>query len=222
MRNRIQETERDVLDVVRRGVIAGLKHGVICDHLPEQFPERKVPNLRKVQRLVQDIKDVSTNVPGWKDEPFAWHRMAQYEIPWEASPIVMELVGRFSKGSYPEQISGLFDTPTAEMATPATQAVDHSNCHSRPTACQVIWFWRVRQILPHHPVVIVELLSARFAFAELGQDIWGRPMQVEGLERLLTEYQNEESSPAMVLMERLAASGSDHRIPRGGTEPKAG
>ena len=94
MRNRIQETERDILDVVRRGVIAGLKPGVICDHLPEQFPERKVPNLRKVQRLVQDIKDVSTNVPGWKDEPFAWHRMAQYEIPWEASPIVVGLVGQ--------------------------------------------------------------------------------------------------------------------------------
>ncbi len=205
MRNRIQETERDVLDAVRHGVIAGLKPAAIYRRLPEQFPGRKVPNLRKVQRLAHDIKDASTDIPTWKDEPFVWHRMDQYKIPWEAGPVVIDLVSRYSKGRYAGQMSGFFDPTRLGMFTAIPGPADSSNSFSRPTARQVIWFWRVRQVLPLHPVVVVELLAARFAFAELGQDIWGRPMQVEGLERLLTEYLGEESSQALDLIEHLAA-----------------
>lgn len=205
MRNRIQETERDILDVVRRGVIAGLKPVVICGQLPEQLPGRKTPNLRKVQRLVQDIRDASTEIPAWKDEPFEWHRMDQYEIPWEAGSVVMELVGRFSKSRRPEQISGFFESTMAANFTLSAQPTRSGQVFPRPTARQVIWFWRVRQVLPVQSVVVVELLADRFAFAELGQDIWGQPMQVEGLEKLLTECLNEESSQPLDLLERLAA-----------------
>ena len=75
---------------------------------------------------------------------------------------------------------------------------------SRPTARQVIWFWRVRQGLPSQPFPVVELIADRFAFAELLHDVWDRPMVVDGLGELMMGLREGTAEPVDV-MEQLAA-----------------
>jgi len=92
------------------------------------------------------------------DATFAWHKLEDYGLPWEASSYLLAI----SRLSSEEAIEGHY---------------------YRPTNRQARWWWRIHQAVPQIDVLSdVWFLAQRFVNRELIAEVLGRPLEFDDLE----------------------------------------
>jgi hypothetical protein len=92
------------------------------------------------------------------DATFAWHKLEDYGLPWEASSYLLAI----SRLSSEEAIEGHY---------------------YRPTNRQARWWWRIHQAVPQIDVLSdVWFLAQRFVNRELIAEVLGRPLEFADLE----------------------------------------
>ena len=131
-------------------------------HLKERLPE-----IRAFQRFVKAMMDRVVRFPEKIKElekPFEWHRLEEYDLPWEASAYLLEL-WRFALGRDPYSIE---DTAIA-----------------LPSAREVRWWWRVHLADPDLDMFSVLSLAKAIEVRETIHDLLDMPMELADLEALL-------------------------------------
>ena len=129
------------------------KAGIIATKLQLKFGDKTVTK-RTVERWMEDFRVMDTTL----DQPFEWHQLEKYGLPWESSDYLMGL---------------LF----------AYQTLLHYPPPPPPTARQVMWWWRVHLAAPKvEQEIDVMVLAQRFVVREIGKDILGQKLEFKDLE----------------------------------------
>jgi hypothetical protein len=138
---------------------AGVHTGSALSRLLEKQFEENAISERQVRRWIAHFKKLDASVLRL-DDPFEWHRLDDYGIPWEASHDLMGLWARAQdrRGATP-------DLPT-----------------SPPTVRQMRWWWRVMQAAPTMLVSDVLAVAGAFVERELRHDVLGKELYLLDLE----------------------------------------
>jgi hypothetical protein len=129
------------------------------------------------------------------DEPFQWHRLEEYGLPWEASSYLLELLVTLNESPESPFLTDLFPREGV------------------PTVRTARWVWRTHLAVPDQDVLNVWLLAQRFAQRELFHEVLGVPFYVADLEAQLA-YRPWEGWPEDLSMyNRYLAAVQEGRIP---------
>ena len=142
----------------------------------ERFKGR-IPGVRALQRLVHGMKvklDGSSEYVQALDRPFEWHRLEEYELPWEASWYLLRMAH-----SIQEYEAALDKAMNIGFQEPPPR---------RPTGRQVKWWWRVHQAVSavEGAYLNVYIWAEEYVRYELYRDILGREIDVSGVDAYLT------------------------------------
>lgn len=130
----------------------------------------RVPELRTLQRAVADIRGKLTQL----DQPFVWHRIEEYDLPWEASAYLLEMWRMVMNG---------------EMTR------FNERGQSVPTVRQAKWWWRIHQAAPDlNSKGDVWFLAQRFVNREMLIQVLDEPLDFADLEAHLAykPWENED------------------------------
>lgn len=103
------------------------------------------------------------------DAPFEWHRLADYELPWEASAYLFDVLTK----ARIQLLAHLGTTPI--MLPPATVR-------------EVRWWWRIHLADPAIEWFDVVHIARAFASRELASQILGKPLFMADLEALVAYH----------------------------------
>jgi len=102
------------------------------------------------------------------DDPFEWHQLAKYDLPWEASEFLLEM------WAYVKELN-------ADLAW----ALQYSASVPPPTVRQAHWWWRVHQAAPSKDKEFIRVVADQLWISELHKDVLGRTVDVSGIEAYL-------------------------------------
>ena len=102
------------------------------------------------------------------DEPFEWHRLNEYGLPWEASGFLLEMWAYVK-----------------ELSADLKWALDYSAPLPPPTVRQAHWWWRVHQAAPDQDKVFIQLWAEALWQCELHKDVLGKTVDVSDIEAYL-------------------------------------
>jgi hypothetical protein len=137
----------------------GLGLTAICEKLEKKFGAETVSE-RTVATWIRGYKSLRPETVDL-DAPFEWHRMAEYDLPWEASSFLLEMWWWVLENLYPKH-------------------------GERPTVRSVRWWWRVHQAAPDvRHYIDVWFLAQQFANRELVHEVLGEPLDLADLEARL-------------------------------------
>jgi len=210
-RNRVRDTDVDIVAFVEKGVRQGLKPAKIRRQMQEipRFGGR-IPETRALQRLVADLTEIHGGNPkkvGVLDEPFEWNRLEVYGLPWEASSYILDI--------WVDQIENLVHLPKFLEIFPISgypDVISHEELYKRfpVTARAARWWWRIHQVDPDLDSVGVVALAKCFRGKEYYRDVIGLPLILSDLDAMLA-YRPWASNTNS---ERYRSAVADGRIPR--------
>jgi hypothetical protein len=136
----------------------------------ERFEETDEPaSLRTIKKWVKEFKQLGEEARA-KDNPFHWHRLEEYTLPWEAGAYLVQMWSFVQEhGPFPTIPSHV------EMDSGLLTA----------TVRQARWWWQVHLAAPDISLLDAYWLAQRFSFRELTHDILGVPFEVDDLEAVL-------------------------------------
>lgn len=117
-----------------------------------------------------------------EDELFQWHRMAEYSLPWEASPFLLQVLYLYLRHE-----SQLYEEhPGIERPKPPR---GHG-----PTVREMLWCWRVHCAMPDLPPGTVIGWAGQLTNADIAQNVFGDPYDWTGVQALLAykPWENKE------------------------------
>jgi len=144
----------------------GFKASAIHAQLEEDFGKSNrwdesedVVSLGTVKNWIRQFEELGASATSL-DEPFEWHRLEEYGLPWEAGEYLLRMWNFFKEGGV------MRPTPP-------------------PTARQARWWWRVHLAAPDIDMLNLWHLSQEFASRELVSDVLGKPLELGDLEARL-------------------------------------
>ena len=144
----------------------GFKASAIHAQLEEDFGESNrwdeledVVSLGTVKNWIRQFEGLGASATSL-DEPFEWHRLEEYGLPWEAGEYLLGMWSFFKEGGV------MRPTPP-------------------PSARQARWWWRVHLAALDIGMLDLWYLSQEFASRELVSDVLGKPLELEDLEARL-------------------------------------
>lgn len=139
--------------------LGGYGHKAICENLEEEFGESVVSE-RTVGTWISEFKQVPSEDVS-VDAPFQWHRMEEYELPWQAGEYLLDMwvsnLRESSNYSWPSEI----------------------------TFRAVRWWWKVHLAAPDLSAIEVRSLATGFEIREVMHDILDEPLMMEDLDAFL-------------------------------------
>ena len=211
-RNRVKDTDVDIVAFVEKGVRQGLKPAKIRRQMQEipRFGGR-IPEPRALQRLVADLTEIHGGNPkkvGVLDEPFEWNRLEVYGLPLEASSYILDI--------WVEQIEALPHVPELLKAwfpnSGNRNVISLKELYKRfhVTAREARWWWRIHQVDPDLDSTGVVALAKCYLSKEYYRDVIGLPLILSDLDAMLA-YRPWASNTNS---ERYRSAVADGRIPR--------
>ena len=124
------------------------------------------------------------------DRAFEWHRMEKYELPWEASRIILDLLDLVEQ-RHTELLEWLTNTAPGFTEQATARMFWREWIDNRPaTLRQIRWVWRVHQAAPEIGNEVGSLkdlwsLAMRFSDREVHADLLRSPVSFADLDMLL-------------------------------------
>ena len=151
----------------KKGVYTG---AALWRKLVEQFGD-KAKTERQVRRWIEHFKELDASTSGL-DDPFEWHRLEEYGLPWQSGEFLLSLWARIRSGE-------IFKVALVESDL---ELIDESQHPPIPTVRQVRWWWSVHLAVPNVEPIDVYFLAQRFVMRELERDVLATPLVVDDLE----------------------------------------
>ena len=142
----------------------GLGPTAIFEKLCEEFEDPV--SARTVSTWLRGFRGLGEEVTQL-DNPFEWHRLKEYGLPWEAGGYLMEMWAWAR-----EFWSDLAET-LGEPEPPPT------------TVREFRWWWRVASLVPKVSKFDVYVWAQAFVWQELLKEVLGEPVNLAGLEAYL-------------------------------------
>jgi hypothetical protein len=158
----------------------GLAYETIAETLSGEAEDGRKFDRATIYRVCKNMPDSPL------DEPFRWHKLEEYGIPWEASGFIMDMLNEVHK------FRGFVIKYKNELPfiVPARLI---------PTFREVIWWWRVHQATPEIPQQVgylgdISELSNSFVVREMAHELLKLPLETADLEACLAlkPWLNEE------------------------------
>jgi hypothetical protein len=157
------------MEDISRGITRGVNGAEILRQLKKKYVdsgdliEEELPDVRTIQRYAKAYSDKNPT-PDPLDEPFQWHNLSKYGVPWEASSFLMSVLSECIQAA-------------------AKMAEDYDKHRSFPTFRDAIWWWRIHLACPEiEDLVDLQWLANTFVVRELVHQVLGRPLVMEDLE----------------------------------------
>ena len=166
----------------------GMSYQAIADALSDEAKDGRRFDRATIYRVCRAMPESPL------DEPFEWHRLEEYELPWEA-------------GAY------LLETWRIVMDGEINQFKELGQV--LPTVRQVKWWWRIHQAAPEiGSKSDVWFLAQRFVNRELTHQVLNKPLFLADLEANLA-YKPWEGWPEnLERFEAYMKAVSEGRIPQ--------
>jgi len=151
-------------------------------------------SLRTVYNWLKVFKNARDEFTQY-DEEFAWHKLSQFDLPWESSEFILAMwkyVTRYSRLANSAWV--LEETQNADGRPKLTYRLDVDLLSEDepmppppmklppPTFRQAKWWWRIHLAVPDVEFEDLYWLSQRFVDRELAQTVLGIPATYADLE----------------------------------------
>jgi hypothetical protein len=173
-RNRFRDIHQDIQESIADLVVVGWSNG---EKFLAAFVEaelKKNPKFRgrvPLQRTLQRrVKELIPNVEKVRDldQPFEWHRLEVYKLPWEAGSYLLSMWREIQELRAQLNLTHLIIPRRA------------------PTVRQARWWWRVHLAVPEMEDKLNVYLWAKEACKqELYRDLLGKPLNLSGFNAYL-------------------------------------
>ena len=133
--------------------------------------ETEHPNGTASYRLIADWVKEFKGQDEWQallDSPFEWHRLREYELPWDASEFLLQMWAYYR-----------------ELTRDLEWALKYSGPQPVPTVRQAHWWWRVHQAAPAQDNGFVYIWSDQLWKCELSRDVLGKHVDISGIDAYL-------------------------------------
>ena len=130
-------------------------------------PMPPMPGHGSIQKYAQEYDHLPLAVK-ILDEPFQWHRLGEYDLPWEASEFLLQMWGYVK-----------------ELSRDLEWSLQYSAPLPAPTARQAKWWWRVHQAAPDQDNLFVWMWATQLLQCDLFKDILKKTVDVSGIEAYL-------------------------------------
>lgn len=140
----------------------GHSYGAIANILSDEAEDGRKFDRATIYRAYKNLPDPPD------DDPFEWHRLEEYGLPWEASAFLMGMWVYVQ--AFEAMLHSEYDYPAAIP----------------PTVRQARWWWRVHQLVSEVETKLdIHIWAGEFVRYELFKDILGKPQDMSGLEAYL-------------------------------------
>ena len=188
-RNRLQETERDILNEIYEVAVKPPERDRLSAprtlaRLQQKFPGR-VDHWAKdrVSRLIADLKKRYYDTPRLQtlNSAFKWHRLADYDLPWEASQFLLEM-------------QTWFEEWYSEWSRETRAGSEEGYPDPVFTVHEAQWSWRIHLAAPDLDLFKNWTIAHRFMIHELRATLRVEPPDMEALEGYLRygEWRSED------------------------------
>jgi hypothetical protein len=176
-RKREPNWPQDVLTDMSEGIKKRVNCAEILRQLQSKYVGRAgdIPGIRTIERYYQNYWKNNPE-PDPMDEPFQWHKLEQYGIPWEASGYLLTLW----HGIWNGDLERLFSTEEAK----------------RITAREVLWWWRVHLTAPDISPAHTLMWAGRFVNNEIYHLVTDTEPDFEGFYQALAYRSSEGEEQA--------------------------
>jgi hypothetical protein len=147
----------------------GMSFQTIADTLSKDAEDGRKFNRATILRVCRSMPDSPS------DQPFEWHRLEEYGLPWEASEYLLKMacfIQEFEANLF--RTLQIFTSDTSPKAP--------------PTVRQARWWWRVHQAVSDAEggYLNVYIWAEEYVRYELYKDILDKDVDVTGLDAYLT------------------------------------
>ena len=141
----------------------GYSYAAIAEMLSEEAEDGRRFDRATIYRVARAMP------PTPKDDPFQWHLVEEYGLPWEASRFVLDVFLHYRRQE------SRFHTDHPDVQRPP-------NYNCGPSVREVLWCWRVHLALPEEPIEHVAGWADDLALRELARDVFADPFDIAGIE----------------------------------------